>query len=276
MGQFGDRIRNGYLFKVLKQVRVQEISVHSAHACYFIVLSVFPALVLLLGLLRHTRLQPEDLMNLLEDVFPVVLQPYIRQLISSAFANTSKTVISVSVFTGLWSAGRGIHALMKGLNTIYGIQEQRGWLGRRILSAGYMVMFLLLLLLTLVLHVFGNTIVEYLRLQGRDLWVWMDLINWRFFLLAAVQTLFFSMIYRYLPDRRNGWRESLPGALLTGLGWMAVSALFSAYVDRSAGYANVFGSMYTAALTLLWLYLCVGLAFFGAALNRIVQLLGEN
>lgn len=262
--------------RVLNQVKDLEISVHAAHACYFIILSAFPTLVLLLGLLRYTELQPVDLMDLMEGFLPVALQPYAWDLISGTYENTSKVVISVSALTALWSASKGIYGLLKGLNNIYGVQEHRGWLHTRFMCVVYMVLFILVLLLTLVLHVFGNTIVEFLRLHGGEgFWIWADLVNLRFFVLVAAQTLLFCVMFMYLPSKDNGFRESLPGALLGSFGWMAVSSLFSVYVENFSGYTNIFGSVYAVALIMLWLYVCVNTVFYGAVLNRLLRDYGK-
>ena len=43
-------------FSYFQQVRDMHISAHAAHACFFMVLSVFPLLVLMLGILRYTAL----------------------------------------------------------------------------------------------------------------------------------------------------------------------------------------------------------------------------
>ncbi len=266
MGQiFGDRLR-----KLAGEVRELEISVHSANACYFIILSAFPTLVLLLGLLRYTRLEPLDLMDLMEGFLPDALEPYAWNMISGTYSNTSRAVLSVSALTALWSASRGIYSLMKGLNNIYGVDDHRGWLQTRLMCVVYMVLFILVLLLTLVVHVFGNTLIEFLRLQGGRFWLWIDLLNLRFFVLVAVQTLLFCVMFMYLPGRDNGFRESLPGALLASIGWMGVSALFSVYVEHFSGYTNIFGSVYAVALIMLWLYVCVSILFYGALLNRML------
>lgn len=258
--------------KLIRRVSAMNISTHAANACYFIVLSVFPTLVLMLGLLRYTSLQPGDLMDLAEGFLPEALQPYAWKLISGTYENTSKLVVSISAAAALWSAGRGIYGLVKGLNAIYDVQERRGWLHTRCMCAVYMVLFLLVLMLTLVLHVFGNTIVAFLRSAGDpEFWVWMDLIDLRFFLLIAVQTLLFCAMFMYLPDRDNGFRESLPGALFASVGWMSTSSLFSLYVQHFPSYANIFGSVYIVALVLVWLYVCVNIVFYGAVLNRILK-----
>ena len=257
---------------LVRRVLGMEISVYGAYASYFLILSAFPTLVLLLGLLRYTNLRPDDLMNLLSGYLPVALQPQAWELIAGTYANTSGTVLSLSALTALWSAGKGIHGLMKGLNRIYGVREARSWLKTRSMCMVYMVLFILVLLMTLVLHVFGNTIVEFLRHQGGSFfWLWTDLLDLRFFLLVAVQSLLFCVMFMYLPGRNNGFRESIPGALLSSVGWMGISYLFSVYVERFSGYTSIFGPVYTVALIMLWLYVCVCTVFGGAVLNRLLQ-----
>ena len=62
MAQFRKhRLQNiAHSIQVLRQMH---ISTHAAHACYFILLSIFPLLVLILGILRYTSLQPEDFLD---------------------------------------------------------------------------------------------------------------------------------------------------------------------------------------------------------------------
>ena len=256
-------------------LRAMHISTHAAHACYFIVLSVFPLLVLMLGLLRYTALEPGDLLDLIGGLLPDALLPYAWKLISGAYTNTSRTVISVSALTALWSAGRGIYGLQAGLNAVYGVHEDRGWLRTRIICAAYTFLFILVLLLTLVLHVFGSTILKLLR-QRPGFWAWIDLADLRFFLLVLVQTLLFCAMFMFLPGVRHSFWESLPGALLSSFGWMTASGLFSLYVEYFPRYANIFGSVYAVALSSLWLYVCVSIVFYGGVLNRILAEMGEK
>ena len=253
----------------LRKLRAMHISTHAAHACYFIVLSVFPTLVLIFGLLRYTALQPDHLLDLIGGLLPDALLPHAWKLISGAYENTSRFVISVSALAAIWSAGRGIYGLQAGLNAVYGVQEDRSWLHQRIVCAAYTFLFVLVLLLTLALNVFGNTILRFLQ-QKPGFWAWLDLADLRFFLLVLVQTLLFCAMFMFLPSRNHDFRESLPGALLSSFGWMSASSLFSLYVDYFPRYANIFGSVYAVALASLWLYVCVSIVFYGAVLNRLL------
>lgn len=254
-------------FKVLQQMH---ISTHAAHACYFIVLSVFPLLVLILGILRYTALQPGDLMDLLSAVLPDALQPHAWKLIAGAYSNTSKMVVSLSALTALWSAGRGIYGLQAGLNAVYGVRDHRGWLRKRIICAAYTFLFVLVVLLTLILTVFGATILRFLQ-HRRSFLLPINPAALRFFLPVLVQTLLFSAMFMYLPGERHRFWETVPGALLASFGWMSASSLFSVYVEHFPRYANIFGSVYAVALAGFWLYLCISIVFYGAVLNRFLE-----
>lgn len=258
-------------------LRKMEIPLHASHACYFLVLAVFPALTLVLALLRYTSLEATDLMDLAEGFLPNALEPYVWRLISGTYENTSQMVISLSAIATLWSASRGMYGLLTGLNGVYGVEETRGWLHTRIMCVVYTFLFLLLLLLTLVLHVFGNTIVEWIRLVGDTRLLQLaDILDLSFFILVAAQTLVFTAMFMYLPGKRNGFWESLPGALVSSLGWMTFSSLFSIYVENFNHYTNIYGSVYAVALVLLWLYMCVSILFYGGALNRLMKGKGET
>ena len=242
------------------------VSVYAAGAGYFIVLSVFPLLLLLLGLLRYLGLSVDTLTGFLEGILPQALMPSAKKLILNAYRNTSGMVVSLSVLVTLWSAGRGVYGLMRGLNVVYHRQEQRSWLRIRWLSMLYTILFLTVVLATLVVNVFGAALVQRLPMSSL-LQVLDRVIGLRFSGLLLVQTVLFAMMFMALPYEGNGFWESLPGAMLASVGWLVFSDLYSWYVLHFTGYANVFGSVYAVALSMLWLYICLCILFFGGAWN---------
>lgn len=250
----------------------QRVSNHAASTGYFIVLSVFPLLVLVLSLLRYTGLQVETLTDLVEGFLPKALTPAARRLILNAYQSTSGTVISVSALTGLWSASRGIYGLMNGLNAIYEVTESRGYIRTRLVGMLYTFLFLLMLVITLVLNVFGASLLQSLPWIHAGLlrFLW-ELLSWRFLVMLLLQTALFTAMFMVLPNRRNTFRESLPGAVLASLGWLIFSDLYSVYVQHFSGYASIYGSVYAVALAMLWLYFCLTIVFYGGALNHYLQ-----
>ena len=260
------------LTDILTDLSRQKIGMYAAGAGYFIVLSVFPLLVLVLALLRYTGLQVDTLTDLLSGFLPEALMPSAKRLILSTYQNTSGAVVSLSALTGLWSASRGVYGVLTGLNAIYHVTESRGYIYTRAISVFYTFLFLLMLLATLVLNVFGTTLLQNMHFENLTLlqFLW-DLVDWRFLLMLLLQTGLFSAMFMALPNRRNSFRESLPGAVLASVGWLIFSNLYSVYVRNFSGYANIYGSVYAVALSMLWLYCCMSIVFYGGALNHYLS-----
>lgn len=245
------------------------IPLYASHAGFFIVLALFPTLVLLMSLLRYTGLEIRNFTELVEGVIPEALLPAAKRLITSTYQSTSGAVVSVSLLTALWSASRGIQGLHTGLNSIYDVEESRGYFRTRLMSMVYTVLFLLVLLMTLVLNVFGNSILQWLPTGQGPMFGFLEgVVDLRFFLLLGVQTALFTAMFMVLPNKRNKFMDSLPGAFLASSGWLIFSDLYSIYVEHFAGLSNIFGSVYAVALSMLWLYFCVSIVFYGGALNH--------
>ena len=249
-----------FLGDTFEKISAMEIPLHGANTAFFMVLSAFPALVVLLGLLRHTALEPGDLMELCRMFLPEALHSLAWQIIAASDAGASRQVLSLSALTALWSAGRGMYGILRGLNAVAGVREDRRWLRIRVVSAGYTLLFILVLLLTLTFHVFGGRVLALLEGVGIT-----GLGGLRFVILLLVQTMVFCAMYMFLPAVRSTIGESFPGAVLASLGWTAVSAGFSWYAGRFPG------GMYLSVMAMVWLYVCVCIIFAGAALNRFLR-----
>ena len=251
------------LAKELGQLR---IGLHAANAAYFLILSFFPILYLLLGLLRYTRFGAAELVELLDGMLPRALLPEAEVLIRDLF-HSNRTLMGISAVTALWSASRGIFGLLTGLNAIYGVSESRGYFYTRAISLLYTFAFLLVLLLTLVLHVFGTGILSYIQTHAHGFWRFaLKLIDLRFFLLLFLQTALFAAMFMALPNRKNRLGDSLPGAFLASSGWLIFSHLFSIYAERSALHNGTY-----ALAAMLWLYFCIYILFLGGVLNRTLS-----
>ena len=263
----------GKIMDAAKTVKQMHIPLHAAYAAYFIVLAVFPALVLILSVLRYTGMEVRGLVELLDDILPSTMAEGAEELIYSTYRNSSGAMVGVSAVTALWSASRGIYGLLTGLNAVYGVSENRGYIYTRSISVVYTFVFILILLLTLVLHVFGTSIINLMRQVDNPVVIFfIDLIDLRFFLLLFLQSLVFTLMFMVLPNkRRSRFMESLPGGVLSSLGWLVFSDIYSIYVENFSKYSTIYGSVYGIAITMLWLYCCMSILFYGGALNRYLM-----
>jgi membrane protein len=135
----------------------------------------------------------------------------------------------------------------------------------------YTFLFLLVLVLTLVLHVFGTGLLQFLSEASLPFFRFLSgIVDLRFFLLVFLQTALFTAMFMALPNQKNSLSNSLPGAFLASIGWLIFSHLFSVYVEHFPAYGNIYGSVYAVALSMLWLYCCISIVFYGGVLNRIL------
>ena len=140
----------GKIMDAARTVRHMHIPLHAAYAAYFIVLAFFPALVLILSVLRYAGMEVKGLVEMLSDILPSTMVGDAEELIYSTYRNSSGALVGVSAVTALWSASRGIYGMLTGLNAVYGVSENRGYIYTRSISAVYTFVFILILLLTLV------------------------------------------------------------------------------------------------------------------------------
>lgn len=249
-------------------VRPMHIPLHSAYTCFFFVLSLFPGLLLLLGILRYTDLRVEDLTDLLEGFLPDSVLGPVRSLIAASYQHSSGTVVTISALGALYSASRGMFGIRNGLDAIFPPEHDHSYLRRRGISIAYNISFLLLLLLILALYLAGTALLDYLWMTTNPvLMTLLCMVDLRSVVLLVLQIAVFTLMYALLPDRRNRLWHSLPGAVFASLGWLIFSRLFSIYVEHFTVYTNIYGSIYALALGMLWLYFCISIFFYGGALN---------
>jgi len=251
-----------------RRMTALRIGLYAANACYFIVLSVFPALLALLGLLRYTPLEVERLGELLHFFLPDALLEGAEALILLTWDSASGATLGVSAVTTLWSAGRGVYGLMTGLNAVYGVREDRGWLRKRLLSTLYTAVFLIMLILTLAVHVFGRAFSALLEGSAVPLLRFLAwILGAKAVVLLFLQTAIFTAMYLALPNRHSRVRQAVPGALLAAGGWQLFSEGYGIYVAHFAALSNIYGSVYALALAMVWLYCCICILLCGGVLN---------
>ena len=263
--------------RAYKAVSKLNIPLRAGYGAYFLVVSAFPALLLVLNSLRFTGLSVADLMGVLENILPAAIMDSIQELVVSTYSNASSTVAGLSLLTLLWFSSKGVYGLLNGLNAVYGVEEDRGYAYTRGISVVYALLFLIVLVLTLVLHVFGNTLMDLLYgIDSPIIMFFVDVLNLRRSFLLAVQVLLFTAIYMVLPNSRNGFWESLPGAAFSAVGWTVYSWAYSIYVTHYSRISNIYGSVYAVAVSMLWLYCCLCILFYGGALNRCLAKIRER
>lgn len=256
---------------LLHEISRLQIPVWAGNASFFLLLSCFPLTSLLLSLLPYTIGTQADLMALLHGVVPPALLPLFSQLTQALYAASRPAVISLSALAALWSASKGILSTLRGLNAVCGAQETRSYLHVRLLCTAYTLGLVLALVLTLTLHVWGRQLLRILSDHPSQLAlvVWALLRHLHLY-SAVFLTGLFSALFLALPNRRATLSRVLPGAGAAAAVWIAFSYLFSFYVQHFSRYSEIYGGFAVIVLTMLWLYACLSILFYGAYLNELL------
>ncbi len=248
------------------------IAVYAGNAVFFIVLSLLPATMVLLAAVQHLPATVSDLQNLLEGITPAPIHPLLEAVISGIPVAGSVTILSVSAVGTLWSVTRAMMSIMNGLDAVYRSPRQRPYVQKVAISFLSAVVLFVSILATLLLQVFGDTLYGLAWEQGWEYGsVLLSVLRLRWVFTFAFLTLVFCLFYTVLPYRRQRFAQNLPGAVLATLGWLGYSLLFGFYVENFSRYANLYGSLTAVVISLLWLYFCLNLIFYGGLFNYILK-----
>ena len=265
----------GYAFRVMDVVSSHHTGAYAAQAAYFFVLSMIPIILLLLTMVQFTSLTKDYIMNAVLQVFPTTVEGLIESIVDQVYSQ-SGTIIPITVLVALWSAGRGVLSITNGLNCVYESRETRNYVYLRIRASLYTVIFLVAIILSLVLSVFGNRIAIMLNQHFPVLVRLIDtVIRSRTLITLCILTLFWDTVYKYLPNRKNigktTMKKQLPGAIFTACAWQVISFVFSIYLDIFTGFTTMYGSLTMIILIMLWLYMCMYVILLGGEVNALLQ-----
>lgn len=247
-------------------------STYAASSSFFILLSVFPAVLFFLALLPYLPISLQQWLDFLEELVPAPFFPVVTYVFETVRTNSTLTLLSLSAVTTLWSASRGILYISDGLDAVLQHHGKRRYLYRRVMSIVYFLLLALALSTMLTVHVFGETVMDAcIRWFPHALDLAEALYHLRFFYFILIFGMVFSLIYWLFPRRALRFRCCLFSGMLTALGWIVISQLFSIYVNHFAGYIKLYGGIGLLILACIWLNFCILLFLYGAVLSGLLH-----
>ena len=249
--------------------RRTNLSLYAAQATYYVLFSAIPFLALLFMMVE--RIFPreiEGLLDFIRSALPPLISGGIPEIFWDTVLSVSVPTLSVAVISLVFAASKGMKAVSDGLCAIYGVSPGRGILSRTLWSMLYTVGFLLLLIFSLTLLVFGRGIHSLIEIYLPSLLPFVDtLLTLRGLISIGVFTLVFTICYKCMAARKWKIRSLLPGALFSGGGWILFSYFFSLYLKYFSGYSTLYGALGVLMVLMIWIHSCIMLLLLGAELN---------
>lgn len=249
----------------IEDMSKQNISAFASSTAFFFFLSMVPIMIILFVIIPYTPLTRMDILAVLKKFLPADLDSIIIYFLDSAYKK-STGVLPMAILVTLWSAGSGTLALKRGLNAIYEIEEKWNYFVVRIFSSLYTLVMLIVSLFLMLLVVFEKQMLALALGFYPDLKVFLNIfLPFRYLVLWVVLLLFISVIFTFLPSKRQRFIEQLPGAGFVAMAWSLFSYGFSGYV--SVADYSVYGSLAVVIIMMFWLYMCMYILLLGAYLN---------
>ncbi|HEY5169023.1 MAG TPA: YihY/virulence factor BrkB family protein, partial [Thermoleophilia bacterium] len=265
------------LVRIVGVVFSHELTQLAAALTYYTVLSLLPALIVVVSLLGLVGLSPDAVHSLLRTLGELGA-PWAAQAVSAVLDSVLTSQRSGWVFIGslilaLWAASAYVGSTMAASDRIYEITLRRPFWKSLPLRVGLALLLLLLLSLTAAVVAlvgpFGRWVMDVSSIGSGPLhlWTW---IKWP--LLIVLGLLLFALLYKFTPSRRQPalwWL--LPGAAVGVALWIAASAGFSLYLDHFSSYNRVYGTLGAAVAFLVWAWLLNLALLVGVEVNRDVE-----
>lgn len=250
-----------------RQMKEKNISAFSASTAFFFFISLVPMLILVCAIVPYTPLTAENLIKAITDIIPESMDGIVLEVVADLYEKSVGLIWIVAIAMA-WSAGKGVLALMRGLNAVNDVKEERNYFFVRMVASFYTVVMLVGMVLSLFIMVFGNVLIQVILRYVPQLEYLLELLSsFRFLLVWLVLAVLFTCVYTYVPNKKMVFKEQIPGALFSAVSWSVFSWGFSLYVD-APGTFGTYGSMSIIVIVMLWLYICMYIIMIGAHLNR--------
>lgn len=258
------------IIEISRSLKENKAALFAAGSAFFAFLSLIPSMILICSILPFIHGSRELFLSAIEAVIPYSLESMLVAILEESYEK-SVTVISLSAILTLWVAGKGVYALKAGINAIRHVRETRGVLLQRLVASLYTIVFILCIVFSLGIMIFGNYVNELLiRIVPGISFIYQFLLHFRFLFVWAVMTVFLQLVFALLPNEKVSIRLQFPGALFSSIVWSVFSWVFSIYVDKMNGF-GMYGSLTTIVVVMMWLYIGFYILLIGVSLNVYIQ-----
>jgi membrane protein len=250
----------------------------AAQLAYQLLFALAPGLLFLWHLLGLFGTDPAKLHKIflvLKSFMPP--DPKVQDILDAAVASvvvtgSSGMLANVGIIVGIYFGTMFIATISRALSHTHGVQEDRNWWSKYIISFFLLFWFGITILFCFNAMVFGETLAGIAEVNFQltiPLQEWVAALNLPFTALALV--ILALALYLLTPENYLTIPQALPGAIFFSLGWITVTKLFQLYVGRYDRYNPTYLALASIIVLLTWMYLTCLLLLLGGKLNAILR-----
>ena len=249
------------LTKLLRPFLKKNISLYAAGASFYLFLSILPASAMLLSIVPYLPIPDTFWKSAAGHLIPEAFLTPLYSLREYIFRNKSLTTLSLSAFTTLWSASKGVLFIMDGLNAALSLKPKQNYFYRRFLAIVYFLLLALGAFVILMVVIFGQRLLNLFHI---DLSALLPICG-----AYILLTFLFTLIYFLLPIHSVKLKHCLRSSVFSATGWLLFSWLYSIYVNLFPKYTQLYGIIGLLVLAAVWLRVCISVLLYGGILTRL-------
>ena len=259
--------------KTAREFQQDQCTDLAAALTYYAVLSIFPALVVivsLLGVFGQGKQTTDALLEIMGGLLPSSALDNVRQAIQQLVENPSAGLaLAIGLAGALWSASGYIGAFGRAMNKIYEVEEGRPvWKLRPLQLVLTLVGLVIVAAVAFMLAISGpvsRAVGRAIGLGEVGLTVW-NVARWPVILVFVVAAV--AILYYATPNvKQPRFRWLSIGAAVAIVIWIVASVLFGFYVANFASYNKTYGALAGVIVFLLWLWITNLRLLFGAEID---------
>lgn len=252
----------------LRGLGADDVVGEAAKIAFFLTLSFFPILLAVMSLTSIVggAAAFEAIMSGIRGAMPPEAAAYVQQFVEEVVLEEHPQALSIGLLLLLWTGSMALFQMADSLNVMYGLQNRRNVIVRRIYAMAVLLAGSLLLLLGVAILLAGPEVTAYLGLGP----VW-ELVRWPLAIALLLSVLSF---YLYaLPNRRKSvrWSGVLAGAVLGALLLVLATLGIRLYLTVVGNVAAIYGALGAAIVMILWLFAAAISILAGAKLGAVIE-----
>lgn len=264
----------------LKETKSKSLGDRAAAISFNFLLSIPPFFIFLFTLVPFIPMKSIEptLYRLAEDVTPNYNTYMIVRNMIHDFLYTNRTgLLSIAFLMAFFYSSNGLMGIMRSFNKMQPGFRQRKWWQTRLLALQLTAVLVLLLLITVVLIIAQGAILRYifnvLDVHNAFIRNSANIVRW-----LLIVMLFFSIlavIYRFAPATTKRWKFITAGSTFATLLMILVTLGFSYFVNNFVNYNQIYGSIGTILILMLFIYFNSFILLVGFELNASIRTLKE-
>lgn len=245
---------------------------------YSFFMAIFPFMLFVLTLIPFIPIEgfQEGLITLISEILPPKTFDAVDTVLLDILNNKQAGLLSFGFIVSIFLMTNGVNAIFGGFEYSYHVKEMRNIFKSYFLSMVVSFVMALFLVITVALTVFYQLLLDGI--------IKKEWIKDETFLLSMGRGVLFvvmiftivSILYKYGTKMRRHSRFFSPGSIFTTILSILTFYLFSYYVNEFSQYNQLYGSIGTLLILMLFIWLNAIILLLGFELNASIYSLHQK